>query len=257
MLPHGTCVLTRQLTDCFKLATAVVPAYNTTRVVDREGIMATPRSISTLAALALGASGVCFAQDPPPWLYIGAGAGQATLREDQPLSTVIGTLSFNLHQHDTGWRAFVGVRPISLLGAELEYASFGESSASRIFVPTPEFVPYTDHAGARAVSAFALGYLPLPSRWLDVYAKAGIADLRTHDLYQAPGSCPPGVFCAPGLPIVSGGYTYSSRSEADFAYGAGLRLRFGALSLSADYERISARYGDPDLLSLNVSWWLF
>jgi hypothetical protein len=38
------------------------------------------------------------------------------------------------------------------------------------------------------------------------------------------------------------------------AYGAGLQIRLGSFALRTTYERISVNTGDPDLLSLGVSW---
>lgn len=40
----------------------------------------------------------------------------------------------------------------------------------------------------------------------------------------------------------------------NFAYGAGVQARMGSLAVRADYERIDASSGTPDLFSLGVSW---
>jgi hypothetical protein len=42
--------------------------------------------------------------------------------------------------------------------------------------------------------------------------------------------------------------------SADFAYGAGAQLRKDNLALRFEYERIDAPGGQPDLLSVGMSW---
>jgi hypothetical protein len=210
--------------------------------------------MTILATLALGACSVCLAQEAPPWLYLGAGAGRATLREDPHVVPLV----FAQAQHDTGWKGFVGLRPASFLGAELEYISFGESATSQTFGSLSSVHEDTlGQSRAWAVSAFALGYLPVPLPRLDVYGKAGIAELRTRDVNSVRLICPPGTVCPylsqpiPGLVINPAVY---SSTDTDLAYGAGVRLRLGTVSLSAEYERVRQKAGDPDLLSLAISW---
>ena len=48
---------------------------------------------------------------------------------------------------------------------------------------------------------------------------------------------------------------YTSRqdqSSTNFAFGVGAQARLGAFAVRAEYERISASGGDPDLLSVGI-----
>jgi len=40
----------------------------------------------------------------------------------------------------------------------------------------------------------------------------------------------------------------------DVAYGAGVSVKLAALAVRLEYERVSQRGGDPDLLSLGVTY---
>ena len=101
-----------------------------------------------------------------------------------------------------------------------------------------------------AISAFAIGYLPLPVPFLDLYAKLGIADLHSdNQVTWAPYDCPA------SEPSICLAHTVSdNRSNADLAYGAGVQAKFGPFAMRAEYERINARGGNPDLLSVGASW---
>ncbi len=48
--------------------------------------------------------------------------------------------------------------------------------------------------------------------------------------------------------------TNTSDWNTNFAYGAGLQGKIGALAIRAEYERISASGGNPDIISLGVTW---
>lgn len=68
---------------------------------------------------------------------------------------------------------------------------------------------------------------------------------------------PLGIFCpittiAPSCPYLSEHLT-----ETDLAYGAGVRLRYGAAAFRAEYERINASFGAPYLFSVGVTWTFF
>jgi hypothetical protein len=43
-------------------------------------------------------------------------------------------------------------------------------------------------------------------------------------------------------------------SSTNFSYGAGVQTKFRDCAVRAEYERISASNGSPDLLSLSVTW---
>ena len=72
---------------------------------------------------------------------------------------------------------------------------------------------------------------------IDVYGKLGMARLQTNT-----------TVCCSLSP-----YTLSS-SNTDFAYGLGAQVKFSNIALRVEYERISDRGGDPDLLDVGVTW---
>jgi hypothetical protein len=90
---------------------------------------------------------------------------------------------------------------------------------------------------------------PIPVPFLDVFAKAGAARLQTKVHGEILGLFCPLTAVAPGCPFFS-----ASESTTDFAYGVGVQLKFSALAVRAEYERIDSGLGAPDLLSLGVTW---
>lgn len=65
-------------------------------------------------------------------VYAGAAVGRAEVRANQVAFAFpdgAGGIPLGLNEHATGWKVLVGLRPISLVGAELEYADFGHPSA--------------------------------------------------------------------------------------------------------------------------------
>ncbi|MGH8320149.1 MAG: outer membrane beta-barrel protein [Steroidobacteraceae bacterium] len=160
-----------------------------------------------------------------------------------------------------GWDVFMGVRPLPYLGAEIGYLDFGSAHRHYYNIPTPyasngeEFF----RESADAPAAFAVGYLPFEPRW-DLYLKAGVA--RLHKSWDAipPALCDTPASCSSPTPLSSPSFPGDATSW-DFAYGVGTQWKFGAAALRLEYERVnasgSANGGDPDLLSVGVSWLLF
>jgi opacity protein-like surface antigen len=202
------------------------------------------KHLPNLAALLIVASAFCtpaIAQEPLG-LYLGAAAGSADVRADAHFADTLNDIS----RTATGWKAMVGIRPLPIVGAEFEYVDFGDSNYRQSdSVPTTT----TGNVRSRAETLFGLLYAPIPVPFLDVFAKAGAARLQTklHG-FLSPVFCPNSTV-DPGCPFFSG-----SASTTDFAYGAGVQLKFSALALRAEYERINSGLGAPDLLSLGVTW---
>jgi opacity protein-like surface antigen len=165
----------------------------------------------------------------PLGLYLGAGVGQANTKIDQA--------SFD--EHHAGWKALVGLRPIPLIGAELEYLDFGHPSAS------PFNAPADAHVRASALSAVL--YAPLPVPLLDLYAKAGFSRLQT----TASGSRI-GVLCVPANPNCA--LFRFDRTDTRFAFGAGAQVKLSSFALRAEYQRFSSSIGDPSLWSVALTW---
>ena len=173
-------------------------------------------------------------------LYLGAGAGQGNIKVDKISS---GSLAFGKH-HMT-WKAMVGLRPISILGAELNYFDFGKTSAAAN-VPGSGISGQVN-ASVKGAALFALGYLPLPLPLLDVYGKAGVAHLQAdaNGLFS-------GIVC-----VVAGCDRFQlNRSDTSFAWGAGaqVKLPITSLSVRAEYEHFNASNGAPSLVSASVLW---
>jgi opacity protein-like surface antigen len=151
---------------------------------------------------------------------------------------VIGT---RFGEHGPGWTASLGIRPLPYFGAELQYFDFGHPSATNS-------IDRID-VRARSPALFAVGYLPLPVPHLDLYAKAGVA--RVH--VSATSRLREGVYC-----LVAS--TECSNQHADvtntrLGWGAGALLRVSSsLALRAEYARFSVPVGNPDLLSLSLTW---
>ena len=78
----------------------------------------------------------------------------------------------------TSWQVFIGFRPIKLFAVEADYLDLGSSSNT---VQTP--LSCADigscsvawESGAKAFAGYALGFLPIPLPYLDIYGKAGLA----------------------------------------------------------------------------------
>ena len=175
----------------------------------------------------------------PLGVYVGAAVGDANVRES-PVAA-----GFAVDEHDTGWKLLAGLRPMTYLGAEVEYVDFGRPSFSGYF---PAGYAY-GNASDRAFSASALAYLPLPLPFFDVYAKAGVARLQeSYALYPTYLACS-GSTCGTVSSAIGVDHT-----GADFAYGGGLQFHFSALAVRAEYERIDDSYGSPEMVSLGLSW---
>jgi opacity protein-like surface antigen len=167
-------------------------------------------------------------------LYIGAGVGQAQLTQD----------NYQIDAHTTGWKLVAGWRPLSFLGAELEYVDLGSKD-----------VNYTNSGGtaslstsARAPAVFALGYLPVPAPWLSIYAKAGAARVQSKTDGQIGPPCSPGFECPAVIAPV-----HADVISTKFAWGAGAEFKFGLPGLRIEYERLNGPQGEDALLSAAVT----
>jgi opacity protein-like surface antigen len=203
-------------------------------------------AILALAGCAM--SGAALADDPLGF-YIGAGVGQSQIRSDDPPYGQPGY--FNDYQ--VAWKGFVGIRPLRVLGVEAEYIDFGQPSCgynSNYYYNSycnPNQYGNDSHPTAPAV--FAVGYLPIPIPYIDIFGKAGAARLSLTATNYVQQPCVPVGSCQ--------NYQVYRQDVTDtkFAYGAGVqsKLPFG-LTLRAEYERISSQYGDPDALMVSALW---
>lgn len=204
------------------------------------------RRLNRAAACAL-LFGVCIASsayaDNLAGFYAGAAVGYSTIRSDDPGYGFPGYYN----DHQTAWKVMAGVRPLPILGAEIEYIDFGQPGTHRGYYNADY---YGTDSHPRAGALFAVGYLPLPVPFFDIYAKAGVARLTTDVTTTVLPNCSQGTSC-------SGEGAYQLRHDQTFnklAYGFGVQSKIWNVSFRAEYERISSSFGDPDAFTVGAAW---
>jgi opacity protein-like surface antigen len=207
-----------------------------------------------LAAIALlGPPGNGAVADDLLGMYVGGSVGRSKVTASQldflgPYPPNPSPAPVSVSKSATGWKVFAGLRPISLVGAELAYTDFGHAMASQ-GPPAGFGLAYDADLRSKAVTAFGIVYAPIPIPILDVYAKAGVARLQTRVDAAGAFGCWSPLQCA-AYPVAA----HRDQTEARFAYGAGIQAKLSAIGIRLEYERISVSGGDPDLLSLGVTW---
>ncbi|MGP8034823.1 MAG: outer membrane beta-barrel protein [Steroidobacteraceae bacterium] len=177
------------------------------------------RKLLLACALALGAS---VAQADNGMLYLGAGLTNDNLRD-------IAATNSNLDS--TNWKVWAGVRPISLLAVEADYIDLGSQSVTSTTNNT--------ELRYKAFAGYAVGYLPIPVPWVDVFGKAGVA-----------------YWSLSGSTGCIGDACFTSRlsdNGTEFAWGVGGQVHFGNFGARLEYEDFSIRNtGGANLVSLSV-----
>ena len=155
-----------------------------------------------LAAVALVCSLSAFQARAAGGLYLGAGVGAATVKED--------TSSGNFDETATGYKAFVGYRfnllPIIDLAAEGGYVDFGKPSKTL----GAQQAQFKIHGG------YAAGLLIFPLGPVDLYGKGGAISARTESTI---------------------GSTTNSRTGSNGFYGVGAGFYVWKIGIRAEYER--------------------
>jgi opacity protein-like surface antigen len=181
--------------------------------------------------------------------YIGAGVGQSQIRSDDP---AYGYPAY-YNDYQTAYQGFIGIRPIKVLGVEAEYLAFGQPSNCNSYYNGNNYCDpnrFGNDSNPTAAALFAVGYLPVPIPYIDIFGKAGGArlSLNVNTFVQQP--CIPGGPCPNLVPVSRQGVT-----DTKFAYGGGVQSKFPfGLTLRAEYERVSSQYGDPDALMVSAIW---
>jgi hypothetical protein len=182
---------------------------------------------SWVAGMTLMAGGwACAVQaDDLLGLYAGGSVGYST----QYIDAVNG----GAEQHDTGWKVLAGIRPISFLGAEVEYFDLG----------SPSKVLNAIDVSAKSKGEAAFGVLYLPYGIGDLFVKAGGASLTYRSIV---GSAGPG----------GGGtiYYYGDQTTTVAAWGGGGQIKFDNLAVRLEYEGFNAPTGRQSLISAGVLW---
>lgn len=208
--------------------------------------LAAPPKCSTVASLSCDNSAVASNHSAP--FYFGAGLGQSSYQTG--FSTYTGNFQ-TPSAKPLGWKVLVGTRPISFLGAELEYLDAGHGH----FGPSGQILSTDTHA--RGGAAFILGYVPLPDPRLDVFAKLGGARYRS--AYKYTGDFPNVCVFNPALNtcVPVGRVSVSSDSNVTaLAYGIGTQLHLSDFLVRVEYERTSTATSAtaPSLLSFGLIW---
>jgi len=202
------------------------------------------RTLGMYCAVLIGACAASAAfADNPAGFYLGAGAGYSTVRSDDPAYGYPGYFD----DHQAAFKVFAGVRPIPFVGAEIEYIDFGQPGRHHGYY---DYNDYGTDSHPRAGALFAVGYLPIPVPFFDIYGKAGVARLSTDVSTIVTPGCPSGDTCTT-LP------SYLIRHDETFnkfAYGVGVQSKIWNVSFRAEYERISSSFGDPDALTVGAAW---
>jgi hypothetical protein len=213
-----------------------------------------PRPVEVLLAAGLCCVAAPAFADDPLGFYIGAGIGESTVNGGND-GYGYGPDGYYLGHHDFAWKVIAGLRPISIVGAEVEYIDFGHPGNGNGFYGGYGYSSAESHP--RALAAFGVGHLPLPLPFLDIFGKLGVAHLRTEVSGYAYAECGPGAACPAGNLLPGTAYLTpfsQSRWDTRFAYGAGIQSSVFGVDLRAEYERISSPFGDPDLFSVGVTW---
>src|SRR5258708_19026773 len=144
----------------------------------RRSSMRLTRTLAAILAIAAcGASGAALA-DNPVGFYVGAGAGTSQNRSDDSRYGYPGY--YNDYQF--AWQGIIGIRPISLLGLEAEYIDFGQPYRHRRY----DFNVSCSDSHPTAPLLFAVGYLPIPIPFLDIFAKTAVALPTIRSTYLFP-----------------------------------------------------------------------
>lgn len=168
----------------------------------------------TFAVLALCLAS-CAAAAADNGFYLGAGVTKSK----------VDGLDAQLDFDDESFKLIAGLRPLDQFGVELNYIDLGNDSAT--------IGPITVSADAKAVAAYAVGYIPLAP--IDLFVKAGLARWESSASATGLGSF--------------------SDDGTEFAYGGGIQARFGSLAARLEYESFDAGGSDrAELVSLGVTW---
>jgi Outer membrane protein beta-barrel domain len=208
------------------------------------------KAITAITLVAFTAfAGTAYAADPPLF-YAGASFGAASS------NTYVQTTNWTqlVDKSTLGWSLFAGIRPLSYLGAELNYIDFGNSKVNNIRDGIGD-ITYQASAKNTAIAGYVVGYLPLvPSRF-DLFAKAGYAHLSTKT--DSNGNYPHEVTCdvsGSSCQVVGMATLSTSNQRNEFAYGFGGQYLFGLLGVRMEYQKISGTQAKPNMFSVGVTW---
>jgi hypothetical protein len=197
--------------------------------------------VSVIALLAL--PGGKLLADDLLGMYVGGAVGQSLVAAGASYPTIANPNPGEFKENHSAFKVMLGIRPISLVGAEVDYIDFGHPSGS-IF-------SYPANASLRGAAAFGILYLPVPI--IDLYVKGGLARLQS----ELGGFYPNGDnVCLLREPCGTALFQLN-RTNTSGAGGVGAQYKFGAWAVRAEYERFNAAGGNPSLLSAGITWTFF
>jgi Outer membrane protein beta-barrel domain len=180
------------------------------------------RKFLALLALAL-AAGSAHADNGT--FYVGAGVSRDNLKDITVTASDL---------NSTNWKIWAGLRPISVFAVEADYIDLGSETVNSPGAST--------HVNYKAFTGYAVGYVPIPVPFLDVFGKAGLAR------WSSSGSSS---FGGPGLFSLSD-------SGTQFAWGIGAQVHVGNFGGRLEYENFGVRNTNgANLVSLGVFLNLF
>jgi hypothetical protein len=156
-------------------------------------------------------------------VYIGAAVSQSSIDVDLSGSSV----PIPIDKNNTRYKLIGGFRPIDWFAVEVNYVDFGSVGAT-VGNIHGEFK-------LTGFDGFAMGMFAIS--FVDLYAKVGVVnwnqDVRITNIASA------------------------SDSGNDFAYGAGIQLRFGSLAGRLEYEKFDIPNSSTSMVSLGLTWTFF
>jgi hypothetical protein len=167
------------------------------------------RKLVLLMVLTLGAT---VAQADNGSFYLGAGVTSNKLND----ILVQGTAFPDLDK--TSWKVFAGFRPIRAFAVEADYFDLGSATAEVCTDCCIRVCQSIFQSDAQVFAAYALGFLPVPVPFLDLYGKAGLArsKLNTND----------------------SGLVTSTRAT-EFAWGVGVQAHISMFGARLEYEQFN------------------
>jgi opacity protein-like surface antigen len=187
-------------------------------------------------------------------IYVGGAVGQGRVEANNlsSPSAVVPTLG-EFKENHSAYKVMIGVRPISIIGAELAYVDFGHPSGAvgtgGVATIGAANVTASADVTLKGPAAFAMLYLPIPI--VDVYLKAGEARLQTTANATVTLTGP--ILCVVGHPTCQFSQS-NSTTNTGFAAGIGAQFKLGPAAVRGEYERFNAAGGNPGLFSLGLTW---
>jgi Outer membrane protein beta-barrel domain len=176
---------------------------------DKRGAMMR-RFLLMLMMLGLGAGAA--RADDNGLIYIGAGISRNKIDNITHTGTPVTDID------KTSWKVLAGVRPVKVFAVEADYLDLGNRTSTFIN-------GVGSRVDAKAFAGYAVGFLPLPVPFLDLFGKAGVARWKLNE--SSAGTLPPSSFFA------------LSDKGTNFAWGAGAQARIGNIGGRLEYEHFN------------------